>query len=72
MDGDVVLQHLREYFNVHKDKRMPYTVAVTAYCLREDKDKYLSLGFDDYIPKPVSIAELTKCFNSFIESLLQN
>jgi signal transduction histidine kinase/DNA-binding response OmpR family regulator len=72
MDGDVVLKHLREYFNVHKDKRMPYTVAVTAYCLREDKDKYLSLGFDDYIPKPVSIAELTKCFNSFIESLLQN
>lgn len=72
MDGDVVLQHLREYFNIHVDKRMPYTVAVTAYCLREDKEKYLSLGFDDYIPKPVSIAELTKCFNSFIESLLQN
>lgn len=75
MDGDAVLQNLKQYFidqGANCPKRMPYTVAVTAYCLREDKDKYLSLGFDDYIPKPVSISDLTKCFNTFLEGLLQN
>jgi signal transduction histidine kinase/DNA-binding response OmpR family regulator len=72
MDGDIVLKHLQEHFSKNTNKRIPYTVAVTAYCLREDKDKYLSLGFDGYIPKPVSIADLTRCFDCFIEYLLQN
>jgi DNA-binding response OmpR family regulator len=28
--------------------------------MKEDKDKYLNMGFNDYIPKPVSIDHLRK------------
>jgi signal transduction histidine kinase/DNA-binding response OmpR family regulator len=68
-NGDVVLQKVQEHCKA-KNQAIPYMVAVTAYCLREDKDKYLSMGFKDYIPKPVSLVTLNKCMESFIESLL--
>jgi CheY-like chemotaxis protein len=51
-------------------KRKPYIVAVTAYCLREDKERYIQMGFDDYIPKPITIDDLTRCLNTFIQSLV--
>lgn len=50
----------------------PYIVAVTAYSLKEDKEKYLSIGFDDYIPKPININDLRNCINKFIEKMLHN
>lgn len=50
----------------------PYIVAVTAYSLKEDREKYLSIGFDDYIPKPININELRNCINKFIEKMLHN
>ena len=71
MNGEVVLQELNKYFSL-SNKTRPHIVAVTAYCLREDKEKYLNMGFDDYIPKPITINELKRCLNSFIESLLAN
>ena len=71
MNGEVVLQELHKYFSL-SNKTRPHIVAVTAYCLREDKEKYLNMGFDDYIPKPITINELKRCLNSFIESLLAN
>jgi len=45
---------------------------VTAYCLREDRTKYLNMGFNDYIPKPITIDDLSRCLNNFIETLLHN
>lgn len=71
MNGEVVLQELNKYFS-SSNKTRPHIVAVTAYCLREDKEKYLNMGFDDYIPKPITINELKRCLNGFIESLLAN
>lgn len=68
-NGDVVLQKVHEYCKA-KNIKVPYMVAVTAYCLREDKEKYLNMGFKDYIPKPVSLAVLSRCMETFIESLL--
>jgi len=32
--------------------------AVTAYALEGDREYFLSQGFSDYVPKPVSLAEL--------------
>lgn len=69
LDGEAVIKRLHEHYT-NPRIRKPYIVAVTAYCLREDKNKYLDMGFDNYIPKPVSITELTKCMNAFIELLL--
>lgn len=68
-NGEVVLQELN---NFYCDKRRPYIIAVTAYCLREDKERYLNMGFDDYIPKPITIDELSRCLNKFIETILYN
>jgi CheY-like chemotaxis protein len=42
--------------------------AITAYCLKDDRQKYLKMGFDDYIPKPVNINELKDCFVKYIEN----
>jgi PAS domain S-box-containing protein len=71
MTGDMVLKELLEQYKI-QEKTKPYIIAITAYCLREDKEKYLAMGFDDYIPKPVSISDLKKSLNTYIESLLKN
>jgi CheY-like chemotaxis protein len=71
MTGDLVLKELLQQYKL-KEKTKPYIIAVTAYCLREDREKYLSMGFDDYIPKPISIGDLRKSLNTYIESLLKN
>lgn len=71
LNGEIVLQETIKYYN-NINKKHPYIIAVTAYCLKEDKDKYLNMGFDDYIPKPITLNELKKCLNNFIEKLLKN
>ncbi len=71
LNGEVVLQKIDEYYSTQTDKRKPYVVAVTAYCLREDKEKYISLGFDDYIPKPITLSDLNRCMDAFLNSELQ-
>lgn len=54
------------------NNKKPITVAVTSYCLKEDKQKYLDMGFDDYLPKPININDLNTCIHNCIEKLLQN
>jgi len=71
MNGEIVLQELDRFYS-RSSKRRPYIVAVTAYCLREDKTKYLNMGFNDYIPKPITIDDLSRCLNNFMETLLYN
>jgi signal transduction histidine kinase/DNA-binding response OmpR family regulator len=79
MDGTAVIKYIIDYYTTRKpvqykllNNRKPYIIAVTAYCLKEDKDKYIEMGFDDYIPKPININDLNKCINVCIENLLQN
>lgn len=69
INGEVVLQKLHEYYNTD-NKIKPFIVAVTAYCLREDKQRYLDMGFDDYIPKPITLNELKRCLDKFIQTIL--
>lgn len=72
MSGDEALKNIIKYYNENLNKKKPYIVAVTAYCSKEDKDKYLNMGFDNYIPKPISYDELLNCMNNFIHSLLKD
>jgi len=72
MNGEVALKNILDFYKRNTLRKKPYIVAVTAYCLKEDKEKYLDIGFDNYIPKPVSYNELLICMNNFIHSLLQN
>jgi signal transduction histidine kinase/DNA-binding response OmpR family regulator len=66
LNGEEVMQR----FKSQSVKKMPYMVAVTAYCLREDKDKYMNMGFDYYIPKPISLHQLGTCMNTLIQKML--
>jgi len=39
-------------------KVQPPIVAMTAYSMKEDKERFLSQGLDDYIPKPIRANDL--------------
>jgi CheY-like chemotaxis protein/HPt (histidine-containing phosphotransfer) domain-containing protein len=49
MDGPEVLQHIREDNNL---KSLP-VIALTAHAMAGDRQKYLDLGFDEYVTKPI-------------------
>lgn len=53
MDG---ITALREIERQGLDK--PYCIALTALALKGEKEYYLSVGFDDYISKPVQLERL--------------
>ena len=50
MDGQDVLQHLRDDPNL---RRLP-VIALTAHAMRGDRERFLAAGFDDYVTKPVT------------------
>ena len=40
-------------------------VALTAYAMKEDAERFLSAGFDGYISKPIDILEFPKTVDGF-------
>jgi CheY-like chemotaxis protein len=49
MDGTEVLEWIRGQEGL---KHLP-VIALTAHAMAGDREKYLSLGFDDYVTKPI-------------------
>ncbi|TYP79724.1 PAS domain S-box protein [Paenibacillus methanolicus] len=48
-------------------KKIPVVVAVTAHAIKGDKQKYLALGMDDYISKPISIDAISTVIERYKE-----
>lgn len=43
----------------------PKIIAITAYALAGDREKCIEAGMDDYIPKPVKIADLSRVLEKY-------
>jgi len=56
MDGVEAMQKL----NAFMQDECPPIVALTAHAMLGDREKYLGLGFDFYIPKPLNRSELRR------------
>jgi len=56
MDGVTATQHIRALGFPH----LPPIIAMTAYSMREDREKFLNEGMDDYIAKPIRAAALIR------------
>lgn len=61
LDGIETTHIIRE--NEKKSGEHIPIIAITAYALKGDKEKYLCNGMDDYISKPVNINELNEKLN---------
>jgi PAS domain S-box-containing protein len=56
MDGIETTKKLRELYG----KTLPKVVAMTAYSMQHDRERFLSEGMDDYVPKPIRAAILVQ------------
>jgi two-component system, sensor histidine kinase and response regulator len=59
MDGYEVTERIREFERKSSGRRVPaYIIAVTAHALEGDRERCLSAGMNDYLTKPLHIAQL--------------
>ncbi len=64
MDGIDALRLLRD---APKTRSLP-VVAVTAFAMRDDRERVLSAGFDGYLEKPISVRALPDQIRGFMGS----
>jgi two-component system cell cycle response regulator DivK len=62
MDGVAALRELRGFL----ESAATPIVAVTAFVMKEDRDRFLAAGFDAYLEKPVNVREVRSCLESFL------
>ena len=60
MNGTEILKEIR---NLPEGDKVP-VIAITGFAQSNDRDKFLSQGFDDYIPKPVNTS-------TFVEQIVE-
>jgi two-component system CheB/CheR fusion protein len=58
MDGIEATRHIRSDTSGGFDPNIPI-VAITGYALVGDREKFLAAGMDDYLPKPVTMEDLS-------------
>lgn len=63
MDGTEILRRIRDDSRL---RRLP-VIALTAHAMVGDRGKYLSAGFNDYVPKP--ILDMNVLFNTILRWL---
>ena len=62
-DGKELLNHFKSIPEYNQSKY----VAITAYALPGDKEKYISMGFDQYFSKPIVFEEVINCIKQLAE-----
>lgn len=64
MDGIETTQRLREKFGDY----LPTVVAMTAYSMKEDRERFLNQGMDDYVAKPIRAQILIQKVKEIVDS----
>jgi DNA-binding response OmpR family regulator len=64
INGRDIIKVLRQ--SAHGDKLC--VIAVTGYALIADRDRYIALGFDGYIPKPINTGTFVDEIRAVIEA----
>lgn len=59
LEATQIIRQIENENNIAKENHIPI-VALTAYAMKGKKDDCLAAGMDDYVSKPINIAELTK------------
>lgn len=62
MDGIEAMKHIR----TNTTRQMSF-IAITAFAMKGDREKFLQEGFDDYITKPIDLADLDKTLSGIID-----
>jgi CheY-like chemotaxis protein/HPt (histidine-containing phosphotransfer) domain-containing protein len=62
MDGIETTKRLRELYG----SSLPKIVAMTAYSMQHDRERFLSEGMDDYVPKPIRASILIQKVNEIV------
>ena len=65
MDGYKATVAMRNLEVEDPHRRRAVIVGMSANAFREDVDKALSLGMDDYITKPIDVKELSRVLNKY-------
>ena len=60
MNGVEVIKKIRELENTEGIKTHTPIIAMTAYALLGDREMFIDVGFDGYLPKPIQINDLFK------------
>ncbi len=68
MDGIEATSLIR---SIRTQAESPYMVALTANAIAGDREKYLRAGMDDYVSKPIEIAELIRALRAAAEAKRQ-
>ncbi|MEM1381187.1 MAG: response regulator [Pseudomonadota bacterium] len=64
MDGETALKAIKAY--EHAEKRDPVpVVALTAHAMEGDHGRFIAMGFDDYLSKPVRKAAINRVLEKF-------
>ncbi|NDK55244.1 PAS domain S-box protein [Pontibacter fetidus] len=64
MDGVTATKHIKDILA----EDCPPIVAMTAYSMKDDADKFMNQGMDDYVPKPVKSKDLLAVISKWEKS----
>lgn len=64
MDGIETTHRMRDIYG----SSLPKIIAMTAYSMQHDRERFLSEGMDDYVPKPIRATVLVQKVNELIKT----